>query len=234
MGASIEKPSTLQYQKFYGRELPSLLPDSNVLTGWFNEAVASLDEELKTFLAPVILSLLSKLDNITQWTSESLHAEKLRQLFGEPQSVLAIPVAIALTETAERAFLETYRQATSAEAILQNLQAQFKKLVAFYLADRIAKAQAKLAEAEKAEKNLESNYFLNGKQSQVDKKIGLRLIMKRIEKLQRSIKAQEEKLQAWWQRSFSPVVEKTEGVIFQAQVRVAKLPPLNPSLAIPN
>lgn len=229
----VEKPSVDQYVRFYGSELPGPLSSGAELIALFREVFASVGDNLRKVLTPIVLELLAGVDTTAQWASESLHAEQLRQLFGQPQSIMAIPVAVELTRAAEHALMETRASAATAASAFQTLKEKLRLLVSVQLSEMLTKLQQQLAEVELAEAQLLMNQDSAGTQSQIDRVVGLRQINEHKCRLLTLIAAGERELTEWFHGQVVGAVARVEGVIYQARSHSVDLPPLDTARAIP-
>lgn len=231
-----ETPTTSRdtYRRFYGAEIPTETTSSQTLAENWQSLLQLISlTEMRKFLALNLIDFLANYEFLVEWLNEGLHAEKLRQLFGAPQSVLAIPVAINLTEVAEQAFQSTQKQAFSAASSLQYLREQTRKVLSLYLAEQIEKLTIEAKKLEQTEVELQKGGRQRTPQAQKEATLSLELVQTRKKQLEISIKQKTRQLESWWQKNFSPAMKKVDGVIFEAEKRAAQLPDLNPSLAIP-
>lgn len=223
--------AALSSEQMFGMGDPQAVLKTLAQAEWGTIAREILPPEIVTALAPIASTLVEKFGSYIDAASERLHAETLRQNFGEPQIPEALPVALTLTRMLEEGFHAEIQAAQEAKSVMEWLRQQVRETILVWHLLQVSKHEAELEKIEKvnadvaaqgvttqfavAEANAMTNALTAHKQTMREK-----------------LRAAQEKLLAFTAGLFSNNLEVAERVVYQAPKTIA-IPVLNPEKAIP-
>lgn len=200
-------------------------------TEWSTIAREILPPEIIAALAPIANTLVEKFGSFIDASAERIHAEKLRQDFGEPQIPEAFPVANALTILLEEGFHAEIKAAQEAKSVMEWLRQQVRETILVWHLLQVSKHETELEKIDKVGVDI-ANQGAITQFAVGEAKAMTNALVSHKQTLKEKLSAAQKKLLAFTSNLFSDSLEKAERVVYQAP-KDAVIPVLDPTKAIP-
>lgn len=210
---------------------PRAIIDAIANAQWKEMAEGILPPEIFKMLEPYIHGFTAQMEKFLDAASERQHAVENRSNFGEPQSVLALPVFHSLTKMTDESHEAAVAHANQAEQVLQWLRNAMRETFLVWHLAEVAKHEAKLKELENAtqaivEQNAQTTF------ARAEATTFTNFLTQKKEKIQQGLALAEAKLLAFTMKVFGSDLSAAENVIFNGRGSTNMLA-LDPSRAIP-
>ncbi len=218
-------------QKLFAGIDPQAILKNLAAAEWGKAAESILPPEILEAIKPLATTLVEKFGSFIDAASERLHAEELRNSFGEPQSPLAFPVFNALTSMLEEGFQAEIQAAHEAKSLLDWLRQQVRETILVWHLAQVAKKEANLKELDEVEQNIE----VQGATTQIaaaEAKTMIQALKEHKTNLQAGLQEAQQKLLTFASSFFGNDLNQAETMVYQAP-RAVVIPQLDASKAIP-